>query len=146
MTCAEPVPQPPLAGGTEPFLVDFDTRVGRLDGEVIVTVLGEIDMASGPLLWECLARTIPDAERRLVIDLAGTTFIDSTGLALFARAHQRLRRGGAELMLRAPNSSARLVLHITGLDQVITIEDGSGPDRPCSLVETDGTAPPPSAS
>lgn len=140
---AEPVPQQPPAGATEPFFVDFDFRVSRLDGDVVVIVLGEIDMASGPLLWECLAGAFPDPDRRLVLDLAGTTFIDSTGLALFSRAHQRLRRGGAELVLRAPSSSARSVLRITGLDQVVTIEDGSGRDRPCSLSEPDG-APPPS--
>ena len=105
--------------------VDFDIRVDRFAGEVVVSVLGEVDMASGPLLWECLAEAIPDAARRLVIDLSDTTFIDSTGLAIFVRAREQLRHRGAELILRTPQASARKVLSITGLDTVITIHDGS---------------------
>ena len=108
-----------------PFEVDFDTRVHRLDGEIVVTVLGEIDLATGPLLWECLATAIPDAERRLVIDLSGITFIDSTGMAVFMQAQKQLRHRGAELILRAPRASARRVLSITGLDTAIAVQDGS---------------------
>ena len=121
MTRHEPaVPEPT---SRRPFVIDFDTRVDRLDGEIVVTVLGEIDLATGPLLWECIATAIPDAERRLVIDLSGTTFIDSTGMAVFVQAHKHLRHRGAELILRAPQASARKVLSITGLDAVIAIQD-----------------------
>lgn len=122
MTRLEPAVPEPTSGQDVPLLVDFDTRVDRLAGEVVVTVLGEIDMATGPLLSECLAAAIPDATRRLVIDLSGTTFIDSTGLALFVRAQQQLRHRGAELILRAPQAAARQVLAISGLDTVMTIQ------------------------
>ena len=118
-----PVPEP--TSGKQPFVIDFDTRVDRVDGEIVVTVLGEIDSATGPLLWECLATAIPDAGRRLVIDLSGATFIDSTGMAVFIQAQKRLRHCGAELMLRAPQASARKVLSITGLDAVIAIQGSS---------------------
>lgn len=124
MTQLEPaVPEP--TSGKDRFLVDFDTHVDHLAGEVVVTVLGEIDMASGPLLWRCLAEAIPEAPRRLVIDLSGTTFIDSTGMAVFIRAQQQLRQQGAELILRTPQASARKILSTTGLDTVITIQDRS---------------------
>ncbi|HET9770080.1 MAG TPA: STAS domain-containing protein [Acidimicrobiia bacterium] len=103
---------------------DFDIRVGRQAGDVVVTVLGEIDMASAPLLWERLTEAIPDASRALVIDLSGTTFIDSTGMAVLIRAQRHLRRRGAELIVRSPRPSARKVLAITGLDTIITIQDG----------------------
>ena len=124
MTGLEPIPEP-TGGRDGPFQVDFDTRVVRRGGEVVVTVLGEIDIATGPLLWECLADAIPDAGRQLVIDLSGTTFIDSTGIAVFAQAHKQLRHRGAHLILRAPQASARKVLSITGLDTVIAIQDGA---------------------
>ena len=116
------VPEP--TSDKEPFVIDFDTRVERFDGEIVVTVLGEVDMATAPLLWECLATAIPEAVRRLVIDLSGTTFIDSTGMAVFLKAQRQLRHGGADLILRAPRASARKVLSVTALDTVITIQDG----------------------
>ena len=111
--------------GSRSVEFDCDTRVDQYAGEVVVTMLGEVDMASGPLLWRCLAEAIPDAARRLVIDLSGTTFIDSTGLAVFIRAREHLRHRGVELILRNPRSSARKLLSITGLDTVITIQDAS---------------------
>lgn len=124
MTRLEPaVPEP--TSRKDRFLVDFDTHVDHLAGEVVVTVLGEVDMASAPLLWRCLADAIPEASQRLVIDLSGTTFIDSTGMAVFVRAQQQLRQRGAELILRTPQASARQVLSVTGLDTVITIQDSS---------------------
>ena len=125
MTGLEPAVPEPTSGKDGRFLVDFDTHVERFADEVVVTVLGEVDMACGPLLWRCLAEAIPDTARRLVVDLSGTTFIDSTGMALFVRAREQLRHRGAELILRNPQPSVRKVLSITGLDTVITIQDAS---------------------
>ncbi|MCA1842092.1 MAG: STAS domain-containing protein [Actinobacteria bacterium] len=92
------------------------------DGEVVVAVRGEIDLLTAPVLWASLVEVIPDTNR-LVIDLAGTEFIDSTGLGVFVRALKRLRHGGGDLVLRAPRPNARKVLSITCLDRVMTIVD-----------------------
>ncbi len=96
-----------------------------VDGQVIISPCGEIDMAGAPLLWERISAAIPDVNERLVIDLSQTTFIDSTALAVFVKALKRLRLVGADLVLRAPNSAAQKVLNITALDQIMTIESPS---------------------
>jgi anti-sigma B factor antagonist len=101
---------------------DFEVQVTSTDGEVVVSVRGEIDMATAPSLWKELTELIPDVQKRLVIDLADTRFIDSTGMGVFVKAFKRLRHGGAELVLKSPNNSARKVLNLTGLDRVLTIE------------------------
>lgn len=108
-------------GMTEaPFVVEVAIR----DGDLIVTPKGDIDMSSGPMLWDTLAEAIPLVSQRLVLDLSETTFLDSTALTVFVRAYRRLRAAGAdaELILRAPSTSAEKILAITGLDQVFTIE------------------------
>jgi anti-sigma B factor antagonist len=102
--------------------VEFGMEVSEVDGEVVISVRGELDLQTCPLLWNRLAEAIPLTRQRLVVDLRNATFIDSTGLAVFVRAFKRLRHGGADLVLRSPNKSARKVLHITGLDRVMTIE------------------------
>jgi anti-sigma B factor antagonist len=103
--------------------VEFGMDVSDVDGEVVISVRGELDLQTCPLLWNRLAEAIPLTRERLVVDLRNATFIDSTGLAVFVRAFKRLRHGGSDLVLRSPNKSARKVLHITGLDRVMTIED-----------------------
>jgi anti-sigma B factor antagonist len=65
---------------------------------------------------------IPDTNR-LVVDLADTEFIDSTGLGVLIRALKRLRHRGGDLVLRSPRPNARKVLKITSLDRVIKIVD-----------------------
>lgn len=101
---------------------EFRALMTNLENEVVVAVRGEIDMETAPLLWSCLQEAIPAARERLVVDLADTTFIDSTALAVFVRAFKRLRHAGADLVLRSPTPTARKVFTITGLDKVMTIE------------------------
>jgi anti-sigma B factor antagonist len=113
-------PADSTGAGVDPEL--FSAEVAKGDGEVVVTVRGEIDMVSAPVLWESLLDIIQDTNR-VVIDLAETEFIDSTGLGVLVRALKRLRHRGGDLVLRSPRINARKVLSVTCLDRVMTIED-----------------------
>jgi anti-sigma B factor antagonist len=110
-----------MSGASETPQAPFGVEMSRGDGEIIMLVQGEIDVASAPVLWERLVEALPDT-KRLVLDLRETAFIDSTGLSIFVRALRRLRGDGGELILRSPGPSVRKILDITGLDQVFTIE------------------------
>jgi anti-sigma B factor antagonist len=110
----------PQGAGSSPD--DGGVIMVTLNGEVTVYVAGDIDMASGPELWDHLKEAISETGQRLVIDLSATTFLDSTALNLFVRAHKRLRSSGAELVLRGPNDVLMATFQITGLDTVLTIE------------------------
>jgi anti-sigma B factor antagonist len=114
----------------EEIHLPIDVEVSSLDGQMIVSPRGEIDMLSAPLLWKRLAEVIPEARERLVIDLSETTFIDSTALAVFVRACKRVGHAGADFVLRAPNKSAQKILGVTGLDKVMTIEHPPPGTRP----------------
>lgn len=118
---AEPSPAQ-AAPATEADGDNFDVLVVKHDDAVVVSVRGEIDVATAPRLWTVLTEASPEAKRRLVIDLHDTVFIDSTALTVFVRAFKQLRHQGAELVLRSPRANARTVLNVTGLDKVITIE------------------------
>lgn len=86
----------------------------------VVTVTGEIDMATAPELREVIAAADPRSGR-LVVDLSEVTFIDSAGVAvLFDHAAQ-----GLELIV-TPDSVITVVLEVTGLTQAATVRHATG--------------------
>lgn len=111
MSSAEPVGHP----------VDFASRIIREEAGVVVAVEGQIDMATVPLLWGSLEEATSAVSTRLIVDVSGATFVDSTGMAVFLMAHKRLRGQGAELVLRDPTPAVRRVLQVAGLDRVLVL-------------------------
>ncbi|MGH3188605.1 MAG: STAS domain-containing protein [Streptosporangiaceae bacterium] len=86
------------------------------DGYTIVTISGEIDIASAPVLREQLLGLLrPDASR-IVIDLSGVTFCDASGLAVLVAASRRAGLLGGLLRLASPAPLTATILHLTGLD------------------------------
>lgn len=87
------------------------------DDEVVLEARGEIDLASVSLLkWYVDEATACDY-RVVVIDLSEVTFLDSSGLAVFAVAHSDLTRAGRELVLRGADGTVKRVLDLCGFDQ-----------------------------
>jgi len=97
-------------------------RFSRNDGHVVIEVAGELDIATAPLLHERLADII-EAQGNLavVLDLAGLTFIDSSGLTALVTAHKRLAAHGGRLNLTRPCPATRRAIEITGLHRVLTV-------------------------
>ncbi len=89
---------------------------------LIVTVAGEIDLASASSLEECLTAAIDQAPR-VVADLGGVTFLDSTGLSVLVRAVQRAEARQGELRVRRPPEQVRHLLEMTGIDQILPVDD-----------------------
>ena len=86
-----------------------------------LTVTGEIDSSSAPLLREQLDTLLEGTLTEVTIDLSGVTFLDSAGLCVLAAAH---RRAGADVRLRVLASSRAVIrpLQITGLWQLLHAE------------------------
>lgn len=78
-------------------------------------VVGEIDLATAPLLRDELDRVTTEAPAVLVVDTRRVPFIDSAGVAALVRAHQQLERTGGQLRLGAMSDAARRIFEITGL-------------------------------
>ncbi|HET8659206.1 MAG TPA: STAS domain-containing protein [Micromonosporaceae bacterium] len=84
-----------------------------------MTVTGDVDMATAPMLREALQAA---DGRPLIVDLSGTSFLDSAGVAvLFDYAGD-----GLELVL-TPDSVVTLVLEVTGLTKAARIRYSAGP-------------------
>jgi anti-anti-sigma factor len=98
----------------------FEVRVIGNAGEAIIAVAGEIDMATARLLGQVMDGACEGRER-LVVDLTGTTFIDSSGLVVLVRAHQRLGRRPGAVVVHASDPHVRQVFRISGVDSLITV-------------------------
>ena len=105
--------------GLGPLLVQVDWNGAC----ATVTVRGELDLATVPLLSACLTGVVAQQPRQLTVDLASLAFIDCAGLAPILRARGALPPG-RPLILRSPTPAAHLLLRLTGLDQVFRVEAG----------------------
>jgi len=92
-----------------------------VDGQITVTVRGEVDAATAGALREALkGATVPGT--KLVVDLSGTLFMDSSGLNVLLRARSQLEKIGSTIVLRSPHERVLKVLRISGLDRIFPIE------------------------
>ena len=103
----------------------FAVEVQRRDDVAIVQPHGELDVAT----VETLRAALDAIERpgRLLLDLRGLSFIDSTGLHLLVALHQRAQRDEFQLTLLAPAAPIDRAIHLCGLDEVlpfVTAVDG----------------------
>jgi anti-sigma B factor antagonist len=92
------------------------------DGPVL-SVQGEVDVYTCPSLREELYRLIDGGAARVVVDLSGMDFIDSSGLGVFVGALKRIRELSPDRTLELRNlpPAARKVFDITGLTDVFGI-------------------------
>lgn len=90
-------------------------------GVAIATVCGEIDIITVSALSEHLGQLAGKNPQRLVIDLAGVSFIDSSGLGGFVRIRKALPPE-CPVVIGSPQRHVRQLFKITGLDSVIIIE------------------------
>ncbi|KAA0941238.1 MULTISPECIES: STAS domain-containing protein [Streptomyces] len=101
------------------------SRPGRLsiehsdtDGVRVVTVRGEIDHAVSGVLGKALL--VEDREPpRIVVDLSGVTFMDSSGINAFILAHQAADGAQGWLRIAAAQESVLRVLQLVGVDALI---------------------------
>jgi len=90
----------------------------------IMSVTGEIDVYTAPRLQGALAEALAGEDPvRIVVDMCGVGFCDSTGLSVLLAAQRRAREGGGGLELAGPRPAIRKVLQLTGLQTVLTVRD-----------------------
>ena len=87
-----------------------------------ITVSGEIDSSSAPLLREHLDTLLESPLTDLTIDLVGVTFLDSAGLCVLAAAHRRALHQDVRMRVLASSRAVIRPLQITGLWDLLKVE------------------------
>ena len=84
--------------------------------DVVITPVGELDLAFGPTVLAAIREAIAGAPRRIVLDLASVTFLDSGGGDMLAEAQRDARKAGVRLELRTEMTPmVRRILTVTML-------------------------------
>jgi anti-sigma B factor antagonist len=103
-------------------------------GTFIVSAYGDVDLVTAPELEQELLETVNEGARRIVVDLTGTTFFDSSGVHALMRTGDRLQSRGLQFGIVCANPRIKRILEITGIDQAVgihaTIENAIGPREP----------------
>ena len=104
-----------------------DGVVGRASGAgVVLTVLGDLDMAGAPALRQAVVAEVSGGTRLLVLDLTAVDFLDSAGLGAMVGGLRRLRAHGGDLMVVCPEPRIRRVFESCDLDRVFVLHPDVG--------------------
>ena len=95
-------------------------RTRREPGYVVVTVAGEVDIATVARLRERLS-ALAVSGVPLVADLDQVSFIDATGLGALARAARDAAAQGVSLYVVCDRPQTRRLFRVTGLDREIPL-------------------------
>ena len=102
----------------------------RWDGnEAVVALTGELDLSTAPQVERELEAAEQQQPERLVIDLRGVSFLDSTGLRVVLSADGRARKDGRRLEVIPGPPPVHRVFRIALLDRRIVFVDPPKDDR-----------------
>jgi anti-sigma B factor antagonist len=111
-TSYEAQPSPP---------VGFFAEVRHEPG-VVVSVTGEIDLATGPALQRRLSELLCLPLDSLTVDMAGVEFMDSSGLRVLNRTRIDADERNIPFGLKNVPRQARRILEITGMIDVLPMD------------------------
>lgn len=92
-----------------------------------VALAGELDLSTAARLQTAIDELVAQGRHRLVVDLTGLTFCDSTGLTTFVRGNRDCSAKGGWLRLSGAQGHVERVIGISGLLEVLAYRDGSQP-------------------
>ena len=93
------------------------------EGDIaVVTLKGDLDLEHSNRMRQNLLDILGKA-RAVIVDLAGVTMIDSSGIASLLEGFQEARKKGKDLVLAAPGDPVIRVLKLARLDTVFQIAD-----------------------
>ena len=99
----------------------FRVEIRDASRGVVLTLFGELDLASSPALEQELDKVA--GEGLIVVDLRQLEFIDSTGLSVLIRANRRAHERGAQFAVVAGRDGGQVqrLLGLTGLQQRVRV-------------------------
>jgi anti-sigma B factor antagonist len=106
--------------------------VARRDGAAVLSVGGEIDLATAPALEAAIAAVLAEDPPALVIDLSAVEFLASAGLRILVTTQDKLAES-ARFAVVANGPATSRPIQLTGLDEAIslypTLDDALGAVR-----------------
>ena len=108
------------SGDAYPLADTMTTSVALHDAATVLTVDGEVDLATAPALENAIDGVLADKPAHLIIDLTRVSFLASAGMAALVGAHQRAGETTAIAVVADGPATSRQ-LKMTSLDQVFAM-------------------------
>ncbi|MBN1554481.1 MAG: STAS domain-containing protein [Phycisphaerae bacterium] len=93
------------------------------DKVAVVKVAGDIDLHRSASLQHALLGLLDEQPSKVVVDLSGVPYMDSSGVASLVKLLSRTRKLGVSLVLLSPSQKVKSIFEITRLNSVFTITD-----------------------
>ena len=94
------------------------------DGYTVLACEGRLTMTTAARLRGAVDAAVAGGTPRVVVDLSGTSFVDSSGLGALVGGLRAARTAGGDLRIAGPGEQVASVLALTNLDQVLTPHPG----------------------
>jgi anti-sigma B factor antagonist len=102
----------------------MEIHSSRSEGTARLEIHGELDIGAAPKLDEAVGEALDDGCREVVLDLAPTTLLDSSGLGALVRAAREIdARRGKMAVVSPPGSEARVVIEMSRTGSVVGLRD-----------------------
>jgi anti-sigma B factor antagonist len=95
--------------------------VGDYKGNKVVSLAGEIDMHSSPVLREKLLVLIKDRPQKLVVNFRDVSYIDSSGIATFVEGLKHMKTYNGRLQFSDIPQGIMEIFSFSKLDKVFEI-------------------------
>ena len=92
----------------------------------ILSITGEIDLHESPHLKQAFEPLIKKKTPRVVVDFNGVSYVDSSGLAVFLEAMQRIQAYGGKFAIYGLRDNVRSIFELARLDQIFRIFPDKG--------------------
>jgi anti-sigma B factor antagonist len=103
-------------------MMEFDVRTTD-DGIGVVCPRGRLNMVSARRLKDLLSGMVADGTNRIVVDMAETSFLDSSGLGALIAGLKSARQAGGDLRIARPTEAVSVVFSLTNMDKVLRPRD-----------------------
>lgn len=89
----------------------------------IIRAGSRLNMVSAPELRATVEKAVASGSNRVVVDLSGTEFMDSSGLGALIGALKIARAAGGDLRIAAAGEQVRMVLQLSNMDRILRPHD-----------------------
>jgi anti-sigma B factor antagonist len=102
----------------------MEIRRTQTEGAERMELRGELDIGTAPKLEQAVEQALEEGCRDVVLDLTGTTLLDSSGLGALLRAKRTVdAQQGSMTVHSPPGSEARLVIEMSRTDAILGLRD-----------------------
>ena len=88
-------------------------------GAAIVRLDGRLDLVTAGDAKQRMVETVEGGQKRLVVDMGGVDFVDSSGLGAIIGVLKAARQARGDLRIACPTGQLRSILELTMLDRVL---------------------------